>query len=69
MVDRNWPLKDKLQRGHPHVTRGEFVEWLTEFGGSNDDPVWIDNYWQIRHQITQRPIEHFSLGADGLHIS
>jgi|GEM_PF-2363339 len=68
MVEHNWPLKNKLGPNHPHVTRGELIEWLTEFGGVDDDPVWIDNYWQIRHQITQRPIEHFCHSEDGFHI-
>jgi hypothetical protein len=30
--------------------------------------IWIDNYWQIRHQITQRPVEVLYTDPDGFHI-
>ena len=32
-----------------------------------ETPIWID-YWQIRRQITQRPVELMSPSEDGFNI-
>jgi len=66
MVEHNWPLKNKLPEGHQHFTTHELIELFQEIG--EDEPVWIDNYWQPIRQITQRPIDVVGRSADGWHI-
>lgn len=61
MVEQNWPLKNKLPEGHQHL-----IEIFAEL--EDDNPVWIDNYWQPVRQITQRRIDVIGHGEDGWHI-
>jgi hypothetical protein len=69
MVDKkhDWPLKNPLPDGHQHFTKSELIEILNEVDG-DDEPVWIDNYWQPVRQITQRPIDVIGHSEDGWHI-
>lgn len=66
MVEHDWPLKNKLPEGHQHFTKVDLMEIFAEV--DDDDPVWIDNYWQPVRQITQRPIEIIAHSEDGWHI-
>lgn len=67
MVEHPWPLKNKLPAGHQHFTKSELLEILEEVN-DEETPIWIDNYWQIRRQITQRPVELMYIDDDGFHI-
>ncbi|MFU8947531.1 hypothetical protein ACLRGF_12465 [Mycetocola zhadangensis] len=67
MVEHNWPLKDTLPAGPQHITKSELLEFLDEVADP-EAPIWIDNYRQIRHQITQRPIHVLINAPDGAHI-
>lgn len=66
MVEHNWPLKNKLPAGYQHLTKAELLEFMDHV--HPDTPIWIDNYWPVRHHITQRPVEMTALGEDGFHI-
>jgi len=66
MVEHDWPSKNKLPEGRQHFTTHELIEMFQEIG--EDEPVWIDNYWQLIRRITQRPIDVVSRSADGWHI-
>jgi hypothetical protein len=68
MAEHPWPLKNKLPEGHRHFTKADLLEIFEEAKLADDDPIWIDNYWQIRRQITQRPIEVMYIDNDGFHI-
>jgi hypothetical protein len=67
MVEHPWPLKNSLPIGHSHFTKAELIELLAHVE-DDETPIWIDNYWQLRRQITQRPIELMYAADDGFHI-
>ena len=66
MVEHPWPLTNKLPAGYQHITKAELLEFMDHV--DLDTPIWIDNYRQICHQITQRPVEATALAEDGFHI-
>jgi hypothetical protein len=68
MAEHPSPLKNPLPKGHQHFTKADLVEIWEEAGVKDDDPIWIDNYWQVRRQITQRPIDVMYSDDDGFHI-
>lgn len=67
MVEHPWPLKNKLPAGHQPFTKWELLEMLEDVPDP-ETPIWIDNYWQIRRQITQRPVDLMYIATDGFHI-
>jgi hypothetical protein len=68
MVDHPWPLKNKLPAGHQHMTKSDLLD-LLEAVPDPETPIWIDNYWQIGRQITQRPVDLMYIATDGFHIA
>jgi hypothetical protein len=66
MQNHPWPLKNRIPDAFEFFTKAELIEFLDEV--PDDTPIWIDNYWQIRHQITQRPVELLYADPDGFHI-
>lgn len=66
MHNHPWPLKNRIPDAFEFFTKAELIEFLDEV--PDDTPIWIDNYWQIRHQITQRPVELLYVNPDGFHI-
>lgn len=67
MVEHPWPLKNKPPAEHQRITKSELLRFLEEIPDP-DTPIWIDNYWQVRRQITQRPVELMYPSEDGFHI-
>ena len=67
MVEHNWPLKNRIPAEFQFFTISEMIEIFAEIPDV-ETPLWIDNYWQVRHQITQRPVEVMHLSDDGFHI-
>ncbi len=47
-------------------TKGELIEFLDQV--DDETPLWIDNYWQLLRQITQRPIDLIAVSTDGVHF-
>lgn len=66
MHDHPWPLKNRTPAGHEFFAKDELLEALAHV--PDDTPIWIDNYWQVRHQITQRPLEVLYPDVDGFHL-
>ena len=66
MPNHPWPLKNRIPAEFEFFTKAELIEFLDEV--PDDTPIWIDNYWQVRHQITQRPVEVLYADPDGFHI-
>ncbi|GAA2181807.1 hypothetical protein GCM10009785_18400 [Brooklawnia cerclae] len=68
MAEHAWPLKNKLPADYVQFTKSDLVEFL-DLIEDDETPVWIDNYWQIKQQITQRPIELLYISEDGAHFA
>ncbi|MFC7581392.1 hypothetical protein ACFQ23_00615 [Schaalia naturae] len=66
-TDHSWPLRRRLPAGFAFFTKTSLLECLDEVG--DDEPIWLDNYWQPIRQITQRPLELIYPHDDGLHLA
>ena len=68
MAEHPWPFKNPIPAEFNFFTVQELIETFAAAQVSPDTPLWIDNYWQIRRQIMQRPAELLYTAEDGFHL-